>query len=149
MSERERKIRIPPLEDRHLRAGCYQPADKETVAWRTGWRNGFVGKWNTLNCYCADQCFSDKEGWKEGEDAGERDARNKCPTYPHPKRKRTRCPSRFRVAWRLGWYKAYYGAGGGGEETARGCGYRTGITDAVELQRFESLASERDGSLTG
>ena len=133
MDKTKRKIRIPPLEDCHLRAGCYQPADKETIEWRIGWRNGFVRKWNALHGNCADQRFADREGWEEGSQAGKRDATNKCPTYPHPKRKRESCPTPFRVAWRLGWYEAYFKAGDCGDKTKHGSGYGTGTIDADEF----------------
>ena len=126
-------IRIDPLEDCHLRDGCYQPAHTETVEWRTGWRNGFVRKWKDLSKYCADQCFVGKDGWTKGIEAGKRDASNKCPAYPHRKGRRKGAPEPFRVAWRLGWYKAYYESGGCGDKHKFGCGYNNGRKDAADV----------------
>lgn len=130
-----RQIRIPALTDCQIKKGCYQPAHEETIKWRNGWRNGFVKKWNELSNKCADEFFrcADKDGWEKGEKAGKRDRRHECPAYPHPKGTGNH-PSTFRVAWRLGWYKAY----NNGETKKRGCGSTIGRRDAEKVHSAQN-----------
>lgn len=125
--------RIQALNDTQLKKGCYQPAHEETIKWRTGWRNGFVKRWRSISTECTDHCFAEVDGWEQGYEAGKRDATNDLPAHAHRKGKRIECPSPFRVAWRLGWYRAYYEAGGCGDKLKHGCGYGTGMMDASEL----------------
>ena len=134
--------RIPALTDCQLKKGCYQPAHKETIQWRTGWRNGFVTEWKKKPDNCADECFksASEDGWKKGKEAGERDVNHECPAYPHPRGKAKSTPSDFRVAWRLGWYKAYHQ----GETVPGGYGYRIGMCDArriIEQRRLTEGAT--------
>ena len=101
-----RQIRLLPLKDCQLKKGCYQPAHKETIEWRTGWRTGFVRTWKEKTGNCAEEFFrsASRDGWEKGKEAGVWDASSECPAYPHPRGVK-QCVTKFRATWRLGWYK--------------------------------------------
>lgn len=101
--------------------------EKSSIEWRTG----FVRTWKEKTGNCAEEFFrsASRDGWEKGKEAGVWDASSECPAYPHPRGVK-QCVTKFRAAWRLGWYKSYYG---GSDASATRYGSIIGRRDACKL----------------